>query len=391
MRKNHPANVIIAINIGVASGRDCLTGIFRFLNGGANWHIQLFDTPSQLTVEAVADAQGIITETSIPDEVLKEIESRRLPVVFTDYSTNDCLANPNTECLQLDDRQIGAEAFRFFSSLGSFGSFAFITDSRGKKWSDNRERGFRDAAELGRKEVFSLGLTADHSRTRDERSVVLKLKRMAKPIAIFASWDRLAIHAINLCVTAGINVPGQAAILGVDNDEILCRGVSPNLSSILPNHEALGHTAARELHRLLNRGKPKGTVLIKNAVREIFNRESTRVIQPAEHIIRNAKAFILQHAAENITPRDVVRHLGVSRTLVDLRFRELNAVSLRQQIALARVGEIKRRLISTKDSLRQIARACGFTGSPALSRYFTRETGTTPSDWRKGHPRKSRT
>lgn len=390
MRKDHPVTVVIAINIAVASGRDCLTGIFRFLNGGSNWRIQLFDTPSQLTAEAVAGASGIITEGSIPADVRQEIGTRRKPAVFTDYAAEDSLANPNAERLQLDDQEIGSEAFRFFSALGSFGSYAFVTDARGKKWSDDRERGFREAAALGRKEVISLSLPADHSNPREVQSVALKLKRMAKPVAVLASWDRLALRTINICATAGLDVPGQAAVLGVDNDEILCRGVTPNLSSILPNHEMLGYTAARELSRLLNRGKSKGTVLIRNAVREIFNRESTRVVQPAEHIIRNAKAFILQHAAENITPRDVVRYLGVSRTLVDLRFRELNAVSLRQQIALARVGEIKRRLMTTKDSLSQIARACGFPGSPALARYFKRETGMTPNDWRKGHPDKIR-
>ena len=391
MRKDHPTTVVIAINIAVASGRDCLTGIFRFLNGGSNWRIQLFDAPSQLTAEAVAGASGIITEASSPRDVRKAIENRHLPVVFTDYAAEDGLVNPNAERLQLDDRGIGSEAFRFFSALGSFGSYAFVTDARGRKWSDDRERGFRKAAELGHKEVISLYLPADRNCPREEESVGLKLKRMAKPVAILASWDRLALRAINICTTAGLDIPSRAAVLGVDNDEILCRGVTPNLSSILPNHEMLGYTAARELSRLLNRGKSKGTVLIQNAVREIFNRDSTRLVQPAEHIIRNAKAFILQHAAENITPRDVVRHLGVSRTLVDLRFRELNAVSLRQQIALARVGEIKRRLMTTKDSLSQIARACGFPGSPALARYFKREVGMTPNDWRKGHPDKGRT
>lgn len=391
MKRIHPATVIIAINVGGASGRDCLSGIFRYLNEGANWRIQLFDSPMQLTPEAVEAASGVITEASLPAPVLKRLEQRRTPLILTDHIADDMSVGPKTECLQLDDRQIGAEAFRFFSSLGSFGSFAFITDSRGKKWSDNREQGFREAAELSRKEVLSLDLPADHSSTRDEQSAALKLKRMAKPIAILASWDHLALQVINVCAAADLDVPSQAAVLGVDNDEILCRGVTPALSSVLPNHEMLGYTAARELHRLLNRGKTNSTILIRNSVREIFNRDSTRVVQPAEHIIRNAKAFILQHAAENITPRDVVRHLGVSRTLVDLRFRELNAVSLRQQIALARVGEIKRRLMTTKDSLTQIARACGFTGSPALSRYFKRETGMTPNDWRKGHPRKSRT
>ena len=389
MRKNTPATVIIAISASSASGRDCLAGIFRFLNEGNSWRIQLFDSPTKLTPDAVREARGIITESSVPQTVLSKLEERQIPVVLTDHDTCSTHTNTNIERLQLDDRQIGAEAFRFFSALGNFGSFAFITDAHDKKWSADRESGFREAAELNRKTVVSLTSSPEGANARDDQSLALKLKRLPKPVAIFSSWDKMSLHAFNICTSAKLDVPRQAAILGVDNDEILCRGVTPNLSSILPNHEMLGYMAAKELRRLLNGGKSKEAIVIKNAVREIFNRESTRIVQPAEHIIRNAKTYILQHAAENITPRDVVRHLGVSRTLVDLRFRELNAVSLRQQIALARIGEIKRRLITTKDSLSQIARACGFTGSPALSRYFKREAGMTPNDWRKGHPHKS--
>ena len=164
--------------------------------------------------------------------------------------------------------------------------------------------------------------------------------------------------------------------------EILCFGVSPTLSSIKPNHEAIGYTAAKELRRLLNGGAMKD-VTIRNSVREILGRDSTRILQPAEHLVRNAKDFIDRHADENISPQDVVRHLGVSRPLADLRFRELNGLTIRQEIAAARIREIKRRLISSSNSLERIAVECGFTSLPALSRYFKRETGQTPSEWRR--------
>lgn len=390
MKRNRPATVVIATNVGGASGRDCLAGIFRFMNEGANWRIQLFDSPAQLTPDAVRDASGIITESSVPRSVLKALEGRQVPVILTDHDTGSARVNDNTERLLLDDRQIGAEAFRFFSSLGNFGSFVFITDSRDKKWSADRELGFCEAAKLNGKNVISLTSAPDNAHARDDQSIALKLKRLPKPIAIFSSWDKHSLHVLNICASVKLDVPRQAAVLGVDNDEILCRGVTPNLSSILPNHEMLGYMAAKELSRLLNGGKAKGLIVIKNAVREIFRRDSTRIVQPAEHIIRNAKDFILKHASENITPRDVVRYLGISRTLADLRFKELNALSIRQQIALARIGEVKRRLLSSRDSLARIARGCGFTGSPALSRYFKRETGMTPGEWRKGNTRKGR-
>ena len=121
---------------------------------------------------------------------------------------------------------------------------------------------------------------------------------------------------------------------------------------------------------------------IKNSVSEICGRASTRFLQPSEHLIRNAKEYIAKHASEDISPRDVVRHLGVSRPLADLRFRELNGRSIRQEIAAARIREIKKHLMSSRNSLESIAIRCGFTSLPALSRYFKRETGQSPSKWR---------
>ena len=135
------------------------------------------------------------------------------------------------------------------------------------------------------------------------------------------------------------------AVIGVDNDELFCNTAAVPLSSILPDHESLGHTAARELGRLLRGGSPKD-VTISNPVREIFERDSTNIVPPAEHLIRKAKAYIPSHASESITPKDVVRYLGVSRSLAGLRFRELNGSSIRKEIAVARIGMIKRRLTS---------------------------------------------
>lgn len=375
--------IIIATGIGGASGRDCLSGIFRFLNEGVDWRIHLLDNPQKLTAEAVALADGLITETSVPPSVMEEIEKRRMPVVFTNYDPDCSLDNANAEFLSLDDTHIGEEAFRFFARLGNFASFVFITDSAGSKWSDARERGFCRAAMQFRKKPLILDMGASGSNERDDHAIALKLKRLPKPIAVFAAWDVVSVRVLGICDSAKIDVPGKVAILGVDNDEILCCGVTPTLSSVQPNHESLGYTAGKELRRLLMGGRGGGRyVVLRNSVREILKRGSTRIVQPAEHLIQSAKDFIEQHASENITPKDVVQHIGVSRALADLRFRELNGKTIRQEIAAARIGEIKKRLMSSQNTISEIARSCGFSGAPALSRYFMRETGERPSVWR---------
>ena len=382
MKNRKAPTVAVAINIGGASGRDCLAGIFRFLNEGNNWHIQLSDNPQKLSPAAVAKADGVITESDVPEDVLRTLKKLSIPTVLTDYHFGAIPKCPNFGLLRLDDVKIGGAAYDFFARLGSFGSLAFVTDSAGAKWSDARRDGFLSAARRAGKSAVSLDIPPDDSDPRELQAMAIKLARLTKPVAIFSAWDKLSMRILELCEAGGIEVPDQAVILGVDNDEVICRGARIALSSILPDHEALGHTAARELSRLLKGGSPKD-VTISNPVREIFERDSTNIVPPAEHLIRKAKAFILSHASENISPKDVVRHLGVSRSLADLRFRELNGGSIRKEIATARIGMIKRRLTSSKNGLSEIAQRCGFSGSPALSRYFKRETGMSPSEWRQ--------
>ena len=380
-RKREPKNIIVATSIGGAAGRDCLSGIFRFMRECANWRIQLFDSPQKITAYAVATADGVITEAPLPQPVADVLRQRPLPVVLT-HNTSDHPCDLPVESLRLDDDAIGAEAFRYFSKLGNFASFAVIADLVDRRWTKARERGFCRAAEEKGRKVHSLTLTHDSQGSRDEQEIANNLRQLPKPIALFSVWDRLYLRILGICQSANLVIPDQVSVLGVDNDEILCFGVTPTLSSVKPNHEAVGYTAAKELRRLLNGGTAR-QMTIRNSVSEILGRDSTRILQPAEHLVRNAKDFIDRHADEDISPRDVVRHLGVSRPLADLRFRELNGRSIRQEIAAARIREIKKQLMSSQNSLESIAIRCGFTSLPALSRYFKRETGQSPSTWRR--------
>lgn len=85
-----------------------------------------------------------------------------------------------------------------------------------------------------------------------------------------------------------------------------------------------------------------------------------------------------------LTPSDVAAHLGISRSLADLRFRELSGRTIGETIAGVRIGAVKRRLMSSHETIATVARTCGFLGASSLVRYFKRETGQTPDEWRRG-------
>ena len=378
-------NVLVSISIQGASGRDCLFGILQQIQCGMHWQVHLLNDIGSvietLKKEKEIRFDGIITEVPSDKEAVDYLVSLGTPIVFTNYQDENPQCGENCGIVQLDDVSIGADAVRFLGGLGRFGSWVFATTASQSKFSTLRERGFRDA--LARKGITPDILSIDPTQNAflEGDANCRRISELPKPIAIFAAWDHAAVSALTLCQKVGVKVPEQAVIVGVDNDEILCLGVSPTLTSILPDHINLGKNAVLELHKMMNGRNPRKLVL-KRSIREIISRNSTRPAKPAEHLIRNALDYIASHAEEQISVGDVVRHLRVSRALADRRFRELHGESIRKAIAKARIAAIGKRLKSSRSPIADIAHAFGFANAAALSRYFHRETGQTPSAYR---------
>ena len=385
IRKQPLRRVLVAINIGGASGRDALSGFFNFVNAGKRWRLRLLDSTSRiretLLNETSTPYDGIATDYPADAETVDLLAKSGVPVVFSHFESDRLDVFPTASFVRLDDEEIGGAAVDYFFETGKFGSFAFVAGSLGREeWSLRRERGFRTALAARQFDCRTLVLPPE-ANARDNAAFALTLQRLPKPVAVFTDWDNVAFRTLEICAAAGIDVPGRVSILGTDNDEVLCRGVEPALSSILPDHVGLGFRAAQELERRMNGGRPQ-LVVLKSSVREILTRDSTRTPQPAEHLIRLAQKFIAENDTRHLTPTDVVAHLGVSRSLADLRFRELAGQTIGEAIAAARIGAVKRKLISTRATVTQIARTCGFPNAPSLVRFFKRETGQTPAAWR---------
>ena len=378
-------NVLVSISIQGASGRDCLFGILQQIQCGMHWQVHLLNDIGSvietLKKEKEIRFDGIITEVPSDKKAIDYLNSLEIPIIFTNYNDENPQFGENCGIVQLDDASIGEEAVRFLSNLGKFCSWVFATTTPGDRFSILRERGFRDA--LAKKGITPDILSIDPAQNAfpEGDTNCRRISELPKPIAIFAAWDHAAVSALTICQKVGIKVPEQAVIAGVDNDEILCLGVSPTLTSILPDHINLGKNAVLELHKMMN-GRNSRKLVLKRSIREIISRSSTRPTKPAEHLIRNALDYISNHAEEQISVDDVVKHLRVSRALADRRFRELHGEPIRKAIAKARVAAIEKRLKSSQSPIADIAHAFGFANAAALSRYFHRETGRTPSSYR---------
>lgn len=375
--------ILVANNIAGASGRDTLSGIFAFVNTGKPWNLKLLDSPARIPdfLATGEPVDGIITRSPEEPSTERALAKVDVPIVFTNFR-KPCATLPSKRTIiTLDDAALGRAAADHFASLGSFGAFAYVSNRVGYRWS--HERGLAFVERLGE----LIGTMACPPLDLADKSAVEHFLRTApKPLAIFASWDMAALEVLETCRRLNLSVPDQVAILGVDNEELVCNGAKPTLSSIEPDHVELGRKACQELERLF-RGRPGRIIRIAKSVKAIHQRESTATVPPSAQLVLRAQKYIRQNALRGLSPSDVVRHLGVSRSLAFLRFKERTGEPIGAAIARERIAILKKRLVSSDDRLTSVATACGFRDSAELTRFFKRETGQTPTQWKTArHP-----
>ncbi len=178
----------------------------------------------------------------------------------------------------------------------------------------------------------------------------------------------------------------QTAIIGVDNDEILCEQSNPPLSSVARNFEEAGYQAAELLAQAMaGQDVSDRTVIIHPT--EIIARQSTDILAIDDPDVARAVRFIRQASLSPLTVENVLETVAVSRGHLDRRFLQILGHPIHQEITRARIERITRLLLETNRSVTQIAFDLGFNGPDRLSRYFHRHQGMSPREYRHRHGR----
>ena len=219
---------------------------------------------------------------------------------------------------------------------------------------------------------------------RDAASFGKWLETLPKPIGIIGSNDIRSQQILNTCAQAGITVPDQVAVVGVDNDEVRCELCSPSLSSIDTNAFQVGYEAAAMLEGVIEgRRKQPETMLIGPA--GVVRRRSTDVLAFADTELSALVRYIRQKACDGLTVGQVVKHSGMSRATLDRLFHSYLGRTPHAEIIRVRINRVKELLANSDLALKQIARLTGFTHDETLYRIFKRSTGQTPSEFRRSN------
>jgi LacI family transcriptional regulator len=201
------------------------------------------------------------------------------------------------------------------------------------------------------------------------------------PAALFCSDDISAARIIRELQTAGLHVPEDVAVLGCEDNQLICESSFPRLSSVHPPYRQVGFEAARKLDALF-RGENLQQKSLWLPVDEISERMSTSLFAVDDIQLRRAFEYIRRHACEKISVNDVARHAGLTVTTLQRRFREKAGSSPNAEIQRARLDRVKEMLRAGSFTLDEIAEVTGYPSGPYLSKIFKRKTGQTVREYR---------
>jgi LacI family transcriptional regulator len=257
---------------------------------------------------------------------------------------------------------------------------------RGFAWSELRCRHFQRAVEAaGRRLSVFPGAPAvgrpDPWR-QDRRRLRRWIESLRKPVAILAAWDGCAVQVLDACREIGASVPDDVAVVGVDNDELLCDLATPSLTSVDPDPFTAGYLAAELLGRMMA-GTHVAAEVHHVAPVGIETRMSTEVVVAGDRTLADAVRYIREHACAGIKVGDVLARVPLSRRALESRFRKLFGRTPHEQILDVKLRRARDLLAATDLAQAEVAERSGFRHPEYLSVVFKKKFGESPGEFRR--------
>lgn len=381
--------VLLLIESSRAYGRGCLAGVAAYVRAHPHWHILHVERslaegpPSSLRRFG---AHGVMARIET-QEMATAIDRLKTPAV----DLRGIYRPRGGGSLDTDPRACSQLAADHFLDRG-FRHPAFC-GYPGVNFSDQRCRFFVEYLEARGLTVEPFAPPRRDSRVLDtsaretdaelsEPDLDKWLKRLPKPVAVFACNDVRGRQVLASCARAGLTVPDDVAVLGVDNDEVICDLSTPPLSSIEPDTKRIGYQGSALLDRLMKgESPPKETIAIPP--KGVRIRRSSDLVAVEDNDVAAALRLIRDHSCDGITVEVVARRVALSRSTLDRRFQRVLGRSPKAEINRIRVTYAKRLLMETDYNIATIATMTGYGAAPQFVTAFKRLTGFTPGKYRE--------
>lgn len=381
MRTSRHRTILAIVPTYCTSGREILMGILKYAAAHADWSLHVFtgiQTEDDLRM-VPAEPDGLIT-SYVEEEssnLLQPARRRELPTVHVCTRQAPERSAP-TASIDVDNRGISNMAFRLLNTkhVSSLGFVGYCRNGRQPDWSLEREQAFR---QFCKGSCFVFGW-----KTEDWVSTTHRLSNwlmnLPKPSGVFCANDATARLVAEVCSEAGIVIPRQIALLGVDNDELVCEFTNPPLSSIAPDFRSCGFRAAGILDSLIAGRRTRKLHVVSG--NRLFARRSSSDTTGAASRTHLAMEHIRKNLTKHLTVPGIARIVGCSPRLLEKDFKSVLCHTIVEAINRERLACVKDLLTSTSLDEESIAHRCGFGSLSRLRSLFSSNFGTTMRKWR---------
>jgi LacI family transcriptional regulator len=379
--------IALLFNANKYFDREVITGIADYLSSTrVQWDLYL-EEDFRLRLDGIAQWQGdgIIADFDDP-AVAQALAGSRMPVVAVGGSYEDPADYPALlPYVATDNMQVVKLAYEHLVEAGlrNFALFS-LPASPENRWAQEREKAF--AALMRRDRMLPAVFRGQATRapTWDEavQEQIAWLHSLPKPVGIVAVTDARARQLLQACSLAGIAVPEQVAIVGIDDDPLARALTRIPLSSVIQGAQEIGRGAAQLLDQMLHgvRLPPTRVLVPPSGIRVL----ASSAHQPARHPhVMRARHFIRQYACQRIRTEQVADYVGISRSSLESHFRQELGHSVHDEILRSRLHAATRILEQGDCNLTDVALRCGFTSSQYMHSVFKRELGCSPRGYQK--------
>jgi LacI family transcriptional regulator len=387
-----PHRIALLFNANKVYDREIISGIGHYLlSTRVAWDLFLEeDFRCRLNGIERFDGDGIIADFDDP-AVSDALCGCPLPVVAVGSSYEDDAQYPaELPYIATDNAKLMSLAYTHLIGAGlpHFALYS-LPSAPENRWAQERERMFAalrrqdggDAAHLDAEIYRGLSTSAPLWNQAIEQ-LTLWLAGLPKPVGIIAVTDARARQLLQACLMAGIAVPEEVAIIGIDNDPLTRTLTRIPLSSVIQGTEEMGRTAAHLLHQMLHGARFPGRRIRVPPV-GINVMASTRHEPLASPYVMRARHFIRQYACQGIRTEQVADYVGVSRSSLEEHFRRELQCTVHQEILRHKLDAARALLARGDAPSAEVAIRCGFTSLQYMYAVFRRELGCTPREYQE--------
>ena len=381
--------ILVVIPTSTLTQRQLLEGLLEYAHESASspwqFHLDLRDLNRQRLKDLKSwNCSGIIAYI-LSDRERQDFIATGLPAVFIEPTLSAPLPHmPRNIVTFINEHAAEGRTAADYFIKRRYRSFAYIGTAKPTFWSDERIKGF---AERLKENGFAPAIyPAPPPREQNDFAIESKrltkwLRRLPRQTALFCVHDRRAQQVIATASAASLRIPEDIAVLGVDNDELLCEMTVPAISSIPVNDHERGRAVGEAMDALLERRPVRRVQITRHDA--VITRTSTDAQAIADPFVARAIAYARDHIAERPSLPELAKAAGCSKTVLNLHARRALGHTITDEVTRLQLDAAIEQLTNTDHTTENIAISCGFCSASHLGLRLKAITGRTPGHYRR--------